>query len=130
MGRLSLAAVGYLLRVQTWDLMEVAAPDGTRDPVVIHSDNEARAVLIRLNPGQRLGDHQVKENAWLTVIEGRVRVAAGGEAVEAGPGVLFRFAPDERHSVASDEGARILLMLAPWPGDGHYRGSQAPPRTP
>jgi quercetin dioxygenase-like cupin family protein len=110
--------------VQTWNLMEVSAPDGKRDPYVIHSDNEARAVLIRLNPGDRLGDHQVKETAWLTVLDGRVRVAAAGEAVEAGPGVLFRFAPDERHSVASDEGARILLMLAPWPGDGHYRGSR------
>jgi quercetin dioxygenase-like cupin family protein len=109
--------------VQSWDLMEVSAPDGTRDPVVIHSDNEARAVLIRLNPGQRLGDHQVKENAWLTVVEGHVRVAAGGESVEAGPGALFRFEPDERHSVASEGGARILLLLAPWPGDGHYRGS-------
>jgi len=126
---LSLAAAGYLLRVQSWDLMEVSAPDGTRDPVVIHSDNEARAVLIRLNPGQRLGDHQVKENAWLTVIDGRVQVAAGGESVEAGPGALFRFAPDERHSVASEEGARILLLLAPWPGDGHYRGSQVAARA-
>jgi len=104
--------------------MEIDAPDGTRDPVVIHSENEARAVLIRLLPGQELGDHQVKENAWITVLDGRVRVAAGDEEVEAGAGALFRFDPDERHSVASDEGARILLMLAPWPGDGHYRGSQ------
>ena len=23
-----------------------------------------------------------------------------------------------------EEGARILLLLAPWPGEGHYRGSQ------
>jgi len=104
--------------------MEIPAPDGTRDPVVIYSDNEARAVLIRLSPGQELGDHQVKENAWLTVLEGRVRIATAGESVEAGPGVLFRFAPDERHSVASEDGARILLLLAPWPGDGHYRGSR------
>ena len=44
---------------------------------------------------------------------------------EATPGMLFRFDPDERHSLASDEGARILLLLAPWPGDGHYRGSAA-----
>ena len=104
--------------------MEIDAPDGTRDPVVIHSENEARAVLIRLLPGQSLGDHQVKENAWVTVLEGRVRVGAGGEEVEGGAGALFRFDPDERHSLASDDGARILLMLAPWPGDGHYRGSQ------
>ncbi len=103
--------------------MEVEAPDGTRDPLVVHSANEARAVLIVLKPGQRLGDHQVKENAWVTVLEGGVRISAGGEAVEATPGMLFRFDPDERHSLTSDEGARILLLLAPWPGEGHYRGS-------
>ena len=103
--------------------MEVEAPAGTRDPLVLHSGNEARAVLIVLNPGQELGDHQVKENAWVTVLAGRVRVSAGGESVDAEPGALFRFDPDERHSVTSDEGARILLLLAPWPGDGHYRGS-------
>lgn len=106
--------------------MDVPAPAGTRDPVVVHSGNEARAVLIVLNPGQVLGDHQVKENAWVTVLEGRVRVSAGGETEHAGVGALFRFDPDERHSLSSEEGARILLLLAPWPGDGHYRGSVLP----
>jgi len=110
--------------VQSWDLMGIDAPDGTRDPVVVHSGNEARAVLISLNAGQEMGDHQVKENAWVTVLDGHVRVSAGGETHEAGVGSLFRFDPDERHSLASDEGARILLLLAPWPGDGHYRGSR------
>ena len=109
--------------VQTWDLMEIEAPAGTRDPVVVHSGNEARAVLIVLNPGQVMGDHQVKENAWVTVLEGSVRISAGAESVEATTGMLFRFDPDERHSLASDEGARVLLLLAPWPGEGHYRGS-------
>ena len=103
--------------------MEIEAPSGTRDPVVVHSGNEARAVVIVLTPGQALGDHQVKENAWITLLEGRARVSAGGEAVEASPGMLFRFDPDERHSLTSETGARILLLLAPWPGEGHYRGS-------
>jgi quercetin dioxygenase-like cupin family protein len=111
--------------VQSWDLMEVEAPEGTRDPLVVHSGHEARAVLIVLTPGQQLGDHQVKENAWVTVLEGRVRVSAGSESVEATPGMLLRFDPDERHSLGSDDGARILLLLAPWPGEGHYRGSAA-----
>jgi quercetin dioxygenase-like cupin family protein len=111
--------------VQSWNLMEVDAPAGTRDPVVVHSGNEARAVLIVLMPGQRLGDHQVKENAWITVLEGSAEVAAGGETVSATPGMLFRFDPDERHSLSSEGGARILLLLAPWPGEGHYRGSAA-----
>jgi quercetin dioxygenase-like cupin family protein len=110
--------------VQRWNLMEIEAPDGTRDPVVVHSGNEARAVLIVLKPGQRLGDHQVKENAWVTVLEGSVSIGAGGETVEATPGMLFRFDPDERHSLTSETGARVMLLLAPWPGEGHYRGSQ------
>ena len=113
-----------LAPVQHWNLMGIEAPAGTRDPVVVHSGNEARAVLIVLMPGQSLGDHQVKENAWITVLEGSATVSAEGESVSAAPGMLFRFDPDERHSLASDEGARILLLLAPWPGEGHYRGSQ------
>lgn len=103
--------------------MEVAAPSGTREPVVVHSGNEARAVLIVLNPGQELGDHQVKENAWVTVLDGSVLVSAGGETVDAVSGALFRFDPDERHAISSESGARILLLLAPWPGEGHFRGS-------
>ena len=111
--------------MQTWKLTEIEMPDGKRDPVVLHSDNEARAVLLELKPGESLGDHQVKEHAWLCVVEGSVRVGAAGESVDAATGMLFRFMPDERHSVASDEGARLLLLLAPWPGEGHYRGSAA-----
>jgi quercetin dioxygenase-like cupin family protein len=59
------------------------------------------------------------------VLEGQVRISAGGDAVEARPGMLCRFDPDERHSLATADGARVLLLLAPWPGEGHYRGSAA-----
>ena len=110
--------------MQRWDLMAIDAPEGTRDPVVLYQDDGARAVLIVLQPGQELGDHQVKENAWLTVLDGTVRVTAAGETFTAGRGGLLRFSPDERHAVASDDGARVLLMLAPWPGVGHYRGDR------
>jgi quercetin dioxygenase-like cupin family protein len=109
--------------VQHWDLMSAPAPEGTRDPLVLLSEEGvARAVLIALQPGQSLGDHQVKEHAWLTVVEGSVRVSAGGSDQELGVGGLVHFDPDERHAVRSDSGARVLLLLAPWPGDGHYRG--------
>lgn len=108
--------------MQAWNLRSIEAPDGTRDPVVLHSNDEARAVLIRIEPGGRLGDHQVKERAWIGVVEGSVRIGAGDETVDAETGWLFMFDPDERHSLTSEAGARILLLLAPWPGDGHYRG--------
>jgi quercetin dioxygenase-like cupin family protein len=109
--------------VESWDLPAIQTPDGSRSPVVLKSEDEARAVLIGLQPGQELGDHQVKEHAWLLVVDGRARIAAGDAEVEAETGTLAHFEPNERHSVRSDEGAKLLLLLAPWPGEGHYRGS-------
>ena len=69
------------LAVQRWDLLQLDAPDGTRDPIVLHSDDGARAVLVVLSPGQSLGEHQVKENAWVVVLDGNVRVSVGGEEI-------------------------------------------------
>jgi quercetin dioxygenase-like cupin family protein len=106
--------------VQHWDLRSIDAPRGTRDPYVVHQDEGARAVLISLEPGQALGEHQVKENAWVVVIDGNVQVVADSESVELGPGGLVRFEPAERHSLSSSGGARILIVLTPWPGAGHY----------
>jgi quercetin dioxygenase-like cupin family protein len=110
--------------VRTWDLLSIETPDGSRSPVVLHSDDEARAVLIALQPGQSLGDHQVKEHAFVVVVDGSLRVSSGGEEFEASSGTLFRFEPDERRAVSTVSGARLLMLLAPWPGPGHYRGGE------
>jgi quercetin dioxygenase-like cupin family protein len=112
--------------VRSWKLREIETPDGSRSPVVLHSGGEGRAVLIGLAPGQELGDHQVKEHAFVIVVEGTARIRSGGESVEAGPGTLVAFEPDERRVVTSEDGAKILLLLAPWPGEGHYRGGDVP----
>ena len=108
--------------MQHWDLLAIDAPQGTRDPVVVAQDDGARAVLVVLSPGQELGEHQVKENAWVAVVEGRVHVECGDEQLELGAGGLMRFEPGERHSISSADGARILLLLSPWPGEGHFPG--------
>ncbi len=108
--------------MQRWDLLELDAPEGTRDPIVLHSDDGARAVLIVLRPGQALGEHQVKENAWIVVLDGEVEITVGGENVGGTRGTLVHFAADERHGLRSADGARVLLMLAPWPASDHYRG--------
>ena len=114
--------------MQSWKLPEIDTPDGSRSPVVLLSEDEARAVLISLEPGQELGDHQVKEHAWVVVVDGAARIGAGGDEIEAPVGTLVHFEPDERHFVRSDGGAKILLLLAPWPGVGHYRGGETDPR--
>jgi quercetin dioxygenase-like cupin family protein len=108
--------------VRSWNLDEIKVEGGRRSPVVLDSEDAARAVLIALDPGQSLGEHQVKEHAYVLILEGRARVEAGGETVEARAGTLCMFEPDERRSVSTPDGARILLLLAPWPGAGHYRG--------
>src|SRR6476619_8240942 len=128
MRRLSVARPGNgFFTMQSWSLMSIDAPAGRRDPIVLHSDDGARAVLIWLSPGQALGDHQVKENTWVTVLEGSVEITAGGESVQGEPGTMVRFEPNERHALRSAGGARVLLLLAPWPGDGHYRGNPPQP---
>ena len=105
--------------MRAWQLHEIETPDGTRSPVVLNSE-DSRAVLIRIAPGQELGEHQVRERAWVVVVDGTVQVNAADESLTARTRTLLEFEPAERHTLRSEEGARVLLLLAPWPGPGHY----------
>jgi mannose-6-phosphate isomerase-like protein (cupin superfamily) len=58
----------------------------------------------------------------MIVVDGRVQVDSAEDSLEAGPGTMVRFEEKERRRVSSPEGAKLLLILAPWPGPGHYRG--------
>src|SRR4029450_4337384 len=108
--------------VQSWNVREIVPPAGSRSPVVLRSDEAARAVLIALEPGQALGDHQVKERALVSVVDGSVRVESGGETIEAETGCFFSFDADERRSISTDTGARILLVPPPGHGAGYRPG--------
>jgi quercetin dioxygenase-like cupin family protein len=105
--------------VRSWQLKEIDAPDGTRSPVVLDSE-DSRAILIRIAPGQVLGEHQVRERAWVVVIDGAVEINAGEDSMTADAGTLLEFEPTERRTVRSPNGARLLIVFAPWPGPGHY----------
>jgi quercetin dioxygenase-like cupin family protein len=109
--------------VQSWQLSGIETPGGSRSPVVLYSDEHARAVLIGLDAGQELGEHEVKEHAFVIVLDGEVQVDSEGRSVGAGAGTLLSFEPEERRTVSSSGGARLLLVLAPWPGPGHFRDS-------
>ncbi len=110
--------------MQSWNLHDIETPRGSRSPVVLRSDPGARAVLIALEAGQALGDHETKEGVLITVLQGSVRVQSGGEAVDGETGCLFSFDADERRSISSTDGARLLMVFSPWPGPGHYRGEE------
>jgi redox-sensitive bicupin YhaK (pirin superfamily) len=100
--------------MEHWDLRTLAVEP--RHPKVLHSARgEARSILINLPAGEELQDHEVHERAYVVVIDGDVEI---GE-VKGGPGLAAVFDPGERHSVRARSDARVLLVLAPWPGDGH-----------
>jgi quercetin dioxygenase-like cupin family protein len=103
--------------VKHWD---IAALDvEPRAPQVISTTGESRAIVLELPEGESLHEHQVHERAWLVVVRGEVEVSSGGDTSDARPGVLFEFDPAERHEVVARSASRLLLLLAPWPGDGH-----------
>jgi quercetin dioxygenase-like cupin family protein len=105
--------------MQRWHVPSVDA-SGKREPRVLFSAPQCRAVVIDLEAGDRLGEHSVHERAVVEVVSGRVSISAGGSGCECEAGTLVTFDPGERHSVEALEAARLLLMLAPWPGQGHY----------
>jgi len=104
--------------MDSWNLNEL--PVEPHKPQVLDSEDEGRAIVINLPAGEELQEHQVHERAWVVVVAGNVEIETpGGEAVGGGPGLLAIFDPRERHEVRAVEDSRLLLVLSPWPGDGH-----------
>jgi len=97
---------------------------GRQMPRVLFSSPECRAVVIDLQSGEELGDHQVRERAVVEVIAGRVSIECSDETVECETGTLMTFDPGERHTVRALADARLLLLLAPWPGAKHNTESE------
>jgi quercetin dioxygenase-like cupin family protein len=104
--------------MESWDIPRLDVQP--RQPQVLASDDEGRAIVLELPAGERLQEHQVHERAWLLVVSGGVEISEpGGDKVAGGPGLLAIFDPNERHEVAATDDARLLLVLSPWPGEGH-----------
>lgn len=102
-----------------WDIRSLDVQ--AHKPSVLKTDGEARLIAINLPAGEALQDHQVHERAYLFVADGAVEIQAGEGKHSAGPGSLAHFDPRERHEVRASEDARLVLILAPWTGEGHSR---------
>lgn len=104
--------------MEVWELD--SEPVEAHAPRVLRSDADAnRVVLLRLPGGESLSDHQVHEHALVVVLEGEILVRAGAQEERVGRHGLAHFDPAERHEVEAVTEARLLLLLAPWPGPGH-----------
>jgi quercetin dioxygenase-like cupin family protein len=104
--------------MQSWDLKNVEAEP--HQPQILASADDARTIVLDLPAGEELQEHEVHERARLVIVSGEVDVTIpAGETTSASPGHLFEFDPGERHTVTARSDARLLLILTPWPGDGH-----------
>jgi quercetin dioxygenase-like cupin family protein len=103
--------------MESWNLNELTVEPHA--PQVLDSESEGRAIVINLPKGEQLQEHQVHERAWLVVAAGEVEIEQDGSTVSGGPGLTAHFEPNQRHEVRAGSDARLLLILAPWPGEGH-----------
>jgi quercetin dioxygenase-like cupin family protein len=104
--------------MRSWDISTLDVQP--HNPTVLDSEQEGRAIVINLPAGERLQEHQVHERAWLLVISGTIEIDdSDGESTSGGAGLLTVFDPNERRTVRATEDSRIVLLLSPWPGEGH-----------
>jgi len=103
--------------MDTWDIASLDVQP--HQPAVLRSDAESRVIAINLPAGEGLQEHQVHERAYLVVAEGEIEVEHDERVVTGGPGFLAHFEPNEPHEVRARTDSRVILLLSPWPGDGH-----------
>lgn len=104
--------------MKTWELNGLDLKP--RLPEILSSSDEARLIALDLAAGEDLAEHEVHERAWVIVLSGSIEVGTrSGSEASGGPGLLVEFEPGERHHVIAREDARLLLILSPWPGEGH-----------
>ena len=109
--------------MERWHLPSIEA-NGKREPRVLFSRPDCRAVVIDLNEGDELGEHRLHEHAVVQVVSGRLEIALSDRAIECEIGMLVTFGPGEARSVRALEPSRLLLLLTPWPGDGHFHAAE------
>ena len=103
--------------MESWDVRSLEIE--VHQPQVLRSDEETRAIAILLPAGEQLQEHQVHERAYLFVADGEIEISADGRTIAGGAGLVTHFEPAERHAVKAVSDARLVLVLAPWPGVGH-----------
>jgi quercetin dioxygenase-like cupin family protein len=105
--------------LESWDIRSLDVE--VRKPKVLRTDREARVIAINLPAGEALDDHQVHERAYVFVADGNLEIKGPDGTETAGPGFLAHFDPNERHEVRATDDSRLVLLLAPWTGEGHSR---------
>jgi quercetin dioxygenase-like cupin family protein len=104
--------------LETWNVKTLEVEPHL--PQVLSSDGEGRLIVIHLPAGEELQEHQVHERSWIVVIDGEIELETSADgSTKGGPGFLIHAMPNERHEIRAVSDARLIMLLAPWPGEGH-----------
>lgn len=103
--------------LETWDIPSLDVQP--HHPQVLRTDGEARIIAILLPGGESMQEHQTHERGYLIVADGEIEIDHEGTTTSGGPGFLAVFDPRERRGVRAKSDARLILILGPWPGQGH-----------
>lgn len=104
--------------METWDVRSLEVEP--HFPKVLRSEDEGRTIVINLPAGEQLDEHQVHERSWVVVVDGEIELKQADDgAVRGGEGFLVHIEPNERNEIRALSDARMIMLLAPWPGEGH-----------
>lgn len=93
-----------------------AAASSGRSAATVYggSDHVMRQTMIALNQGSSLSEHENPGEATVQVLRGRVRLTAGAESAEGGPGDLL-VVPPSRHALEALDASVVLLTVGKRP---------------
>ncbi|MBA2428894.1 MAG: cupin domain-containing protein [Thermoleophilaceae bacterium] len=103
--------------MESWDIRNLDVEP--HKPVVLRSSDEARAIAIHLPGGEEMQEHRTHEAAYVVVVDGEVEIEQGESSTSGAAGFVAYFDANEDRRILARSDARLLLVLGPWPGQGH-----------
>lgn len=95
----------------------VASNESRPATAIVHDSPEARLLVFRIAPGQRVAPHRNASSVILSVLAGSGVVTGEHEEREVHAGEFVCYAPNELHAMrAVDEELQLLAIISPRPG--------------
>ena len=84
---------------------------------------DMRIVLMILEQGTRLPEHQVDGTSTIQVLDGRVTVSLLGSSFDLAPGQMLAIERGVRHALAASVDSAIVMTIA-WDGQRRLRNAE------
>jgi hypothetical protein len=103
--------------MENWDIRSLA--NEPHHPHELRSDDDTRRSPSARPAASSYKSTNVHERTYLLVADGEPEISQDRSSATDGTGFPTRFEPNERRTVRALSDARLVLVLAPWPGVGH-----------